>query len=242
VLHIDRCPIVLILLDFVRLARGRLNFPTQIEERNIVPVAEPPPALTWPSTQNNGTTGGWTPREDRCLAAIVEVTTPSSSRSASSRAAAVYTWSEIAALVARSVDVACTRTGDSCRNRWNRIKGVYKPTAAEKRRARAMREATSSEIPAPMTGNEDREEKGKKTAKREAVPATATDVKDAPSQTPSSPPTGGDTSHHTIPHSASCTKQHNTTSSLRCPSTQLGVDVCQCLLQEAWGRRQATSE
>jgi hypothetical protein len=101
------------------------------------------PAPARSSTQNNGTTGGWTPREDRCLAAIMEAAKPSSSRSASSRAAAGYSWSEIAAVVARSVDAACTRSENSCRHRWNKIAGVYKPTAAEKRRAQVLLEANA---------------------------------------------------------------------------------------------------
>ena len=98
------------------------------------------PAPGRPNAQNNGTSGGWTPREDRCLAAVMAASKTSSGAS----------WAEVAAAVARSVD-GCTRSENSCRHRWNKIAGVYKPTAAEKRRAQTMLDAAKKGLSAMAT-------------------------------------------------------------------------------------------
>ncbi len=95
--------------------------------------------------QNNGTNGGWTLSEDRCLAAIMDAAKQTPARAKSDRPTAKYSWSQISVVIARLVDSACKRSENSCRHRWNKIAGVYKPTAEEKRRAQKFLELPASD-------------------------------------------------------------------------------------------------
>ncbi len=108
--------------------------------------AEPAPASTaLTQAQNNGASGGWTLCEDRCLAAIMDAAKQTPARANSNRPAAKYSWSQISVVIARLVDSACKRSENSCRHRWNKIAGVYKPTAEEKRRAKKFLELSASD-------------------------------------------------------------------------------------------------
>ena len=107
-----------------------------------------------PGAQNNGTTGGWTEHEDRCLTAVMQMAQPSTEKGTNGRVIG-YSWSEIAAAVNRAIDNV--RSENSCRHRWNKIIGRYRPTAQEKRLAESWLGSTDDEQDAGAAGGMEEE-------------------------------------------------------------------------------------
>ena len=66
-----------------------------------------------------------------------------------------YSWSEIAAAVNRAIDNV--RSENSCRHRWNKIIGRYRPTAQEKRLAESWLGSTDDEQDAGAAGGMEEE-------------------------------------------------------------------------------------